>query len=188
MKVREAAEESETEHEFFTDVMYSFESASLQIIYGWPSPFELGELIEKWNAKLAVAYLDLLNTGMFRCPAAVLSFIKFYSRFECMEPPQVSKYGKVGDDSIDKSEGSLKEQMKNALVLVARRREDNGLFEDAAEVKMLLDGEGNGNSNSIDTVKSQGKQVIHVDVVCVCKCVLCMHFQVTHKTGMDSCL
>ena len=132
MKVREGIDEHETENEFFTDVYHILDSTCRRIFYGWPAPERLGAVVGIWTAKISVGYIDLLDTGLFRSPDACVSFLKFYSSFDYMEPPVVGKYGKNADGR------SLKEILVGAIVEVAQRRESQGRTTEAEILKLRL--------------------------------------------------
>ena len=132
MKVREGIIEFETENEFFSDVFHILDSTCRRIFFGWPAPGRLGAVVETWRAKISVGYIDLLGTGLFRSPDACLSFLKFYSSFDYMEPPVVGKYGKNADGR------SLKEMLLSSIVEVAQRREAQGRTTEAEILKLRL--------------------------------------------------
>ena len=133
MKVREGIDASETESEFFTDVYFTLDSTYRRILFGWPAPARLGEVMESWRARISVGYIDLLGTGLFRSPEACVSFLKFYSSFDFMEPPVVGKYGK------NKAEDRpLKEILLGCIVEVIQRREAHGRNTDAEILKLKL--------------------------------------------------
>jgi len=156
MKVREEAEGNEVESEFFRDVCNTFHSTCRGIMCGWPAPAKLGEEVATWNAKISVGYRDLLGTGLFRSPEACLSFLKFYSSFDFMEPPLVGKYGKYSaNQELDKSSGPLKVQLLGSVAEVIQRRASQGRVKEAdiLRIQLLSDatrddapspGEGNG--------------------------------------------
>ena len=80
MRVREGIESQETEGEFFSDVLFSFSAFVRTRASGWPRRRVLGKEILSWKAKVSVGYRELLHTGLFRSPAAVVSFLRFYSQ------------------------------------------------------------------------------------------------------------
>jgi uncharacterized membrane protein YfbV (UPF0208 family) len=53
MKVREGIDASETESEFFTDVYFTLDSTYRRILFGWPAPARLGEVMEyQWATSI----------------------------------------------------------------------------------------------------------------------------------------
>ena len=136
MKVREGIDAHETEGEFFTDVYQTLESTCRRILFGWPAPARLGEVVESWRAKVSVGYVDLLGTGLFRSPEACVSFLEFYSSFDFLEPPVVGKYGKYGNKRAE--DRPLKDILFGCIVDVARRRETQGRIAEAEILKLKL--------------------------------------------------
>jgi hypothetical protein len=132
MKVREGIDVHETENEFFTDVYHIVDSTCRRMFYGWPAPERLGAVVGLWTAKISVGYIDLLDTGLFRSPDACVSFLRFYSSFDYMEPPVVGKYGKNADGR------SLKEMLVGAIIEVAQRRETQGRTTEAEILKLRM--------------------------------------------------
>ncbi len=136
MKVRESVEEHQTEEEFFTDVFHVLGSTCRRILFGWPEPDRLAEVVEIWRAKISVGYIDLLGTGLFQSPGACVSFIKFYSSFDFMQPTVVGKYGKGPRHTAE--ERALKDILFGCIVEVAQRRETQGRITEAEKLKLKL--------------------------------------------------
>ena len=116
MRVREGIESQETEGEFFSDVLFSFSAFVRTRASGWPRRRVLGKEILSWKAKVSVGYRELLHTGLFRSPAAVVSFLRFYSQYDFLKPPTVNKYGKSPDLCVEWNAGGALETKESAIL------------------------------------------------------------------------
>jgi len=127
MRIREDIESQETEGEFFTDVLFSFSAFVRGHASGWPNQRVLAKEILSWKAKVSVGHRELLDTGLFRSAAAVVSFLRFYSQYDFMKPPKIGKYGKSPDLCGEWNAGGSLETKESAILahmIVSRMKKD----------------------------------------------------------------
>ena len=149
MKVREVSKKKKFEKDLFGDVGETLMGSACYFVFGWPKRHELGEEIQKWRAKKSVSYKDFAHTGLFKSTKSIMSFMKFYSHFDFLKPPeqvgQVMAYlpglkeylpGSLGSEKL-----TLREQLSVALKIVLERRIHKNKSKDAEKVSKLITSE-----------------------------------------------
>jgi len=86
MTQRRDVESSEFELDFVSDCKFCFLSLVKGTVKGWPRPSRLGATVAEWKAKNSVDYQLLHRTGLFRDNSSVISFVRYYSQFDFLQP------------------------------------------------------------------------------------------------------
>ena len=143
MKVREASKRKKFEKDLFGDVGETLMGSACYFVFGWPKRHDLGEEIQKWRARKSVGPKDLIHTGLFKSTKSIMSFMKFYSHFDFLKPPeqvgQVMAYLPGLKKYLPDSEKlTLREQLNVALNIVLERRIHKNKSKDAEKVSKLI--------------------------------------------------
>jgi hypothetical protein len=104
----------------------------------WPNAGKLGNELQGWTAKLSVGGSELSKTGLFRNYDAIRSFLSFYRKFDFLEPPEIGKYGIRDIHRGGENIKPLRQQLKDAIKVVADRRRRRGKHSEAEEIMTLL--------------------------------------------------
>ena len=116
MSVVETIDACEVEQEFFTDIFCTIYSSILGRFSGWPQRKDLGLLISEWKGKLTVGYNDLHSTG-FRDPSAIGSFLRYYGKYDFLQPVAVGRYGKQEDTKENREHEALARLIEHRLTV-----------------------------------------------------------------------
>jgi len=127
MAVRRDNEALETEQEFLVDIYSSLHSHLKGFREGWPTPHQLGVVIEGWKAKNSVGFYELKETKMFRSPESIGKFLKFYKHYDFLSPTKIGLYGAEKTDPEEKRAQELELRLAKAMgVNVPSLKEEAG--------------------------------------------------------------
>ena len=93
MELRRDIVAKQTEQSFLLDLYGSLVGKVLARIRGWPSGIDLGVELTEWEARLSVGLEDLMSTRLFSSSHSVGSFLKYYKRYDFLDPIPVSTFG-----------------------------------------------------------------------------------------------
>eukprot|EP00282_Hemiselmis_andersenii_P039355 CAMPEP_0169429860 /NCGR_PEP_ID=MMETSP1042-20121227/2089_1 /TAXON_ID=464988 /ORGANISM="Hemiselmis andersenii, Strain CCMP1180" /LENGTH=1492 /DNA_ID=CAMNT_0009540133 /DNA_START=27 /DNA_END=4505 /DNA_ORIENTATION=+ len=145
MGIREQISESQVEDNFLTDLYDAGSAHIMAPLMGWPSSTRLGDTLGIWEAKWSVGYIELSRTGAFKSQAAIISFLKHYSRYDFLEVERIQTYSpaKSGEElahliqkqmysilSYGTRAPTLRDEVEFAKQLVENKRRNRGQSKD----------------------------------------------------------